>query len=73
VSCSRCGGYLMATELLSDGETILAERCANCGWIGGEEVIDKHHALKHPPEPRPHANQPVWDPARCRSRWWDSG
>lgn len=66
MSCPRCGGYLMATELMSDEETIRAERCVNCGWIGGEATIDTHHALEHPPEPGSHANQPVWDPERCR-------
>jgi len=66
MSCPRCGGCSLATELVSQEETILAEHCVNCGWIGGEATIDKHHALEHPPEPGPHVNQPVWVPARRR-------
>ena len=68
MSCPRCGGCSLPTELVSFEETIRAERCLICGWIGGEATIDTHHALKHPPEPGPHANLPIWDPDRCRLR-----
>lgn len=68
MSCLRCVGYLVATELISEEGTIYAERCVNCGWIGGEATIDTHHALEHPPEPGPQATQPVWDPERLRLR-----
>ena len=49
VSCPRCGGYSLATEILSEQEPIRAERCVNCGWIGGEVTLDTHHAVDCPP------------------------
>jgi hypothetical protein len=58
----------MRVELVSEEERILAENCLNCGAIFGDTLIDYHHSLDTPPEPRPDAQTPVYDPEHRRLR-----
>jgi hypothetical protein len=64
--CSRCGGWSMRLEIITEEETIEAESCVNCGAVFGERILDYHHALDHPPDPLPDTLTPTWDPER---RW----
>ena len=49
--CRRCNGFLERIEVISEEDTIQVDSCVNCGSIGGETLIDQHHALDHPPAP----------------------
>jgi len=62
MACPRCGGCSLRIELITEEDTIEAQRCLLCGWIFDEPVLDHHHALDCPPEPRPDVNTPSWDP-----------
>ena len=68
VACPRCGGCAQWVELITKEDTIEAQRCLNCGEIFGEPVLDHHHALDCPPEPRPDVNAPIYDPELQRLR-----
>jgi hypothetical protein len=66
MTCPRCNGYAQRVELVSEEERISADNCVNCGAVFGETLIDYHHSLDTPPEPRPDAQTPVYDPEHRR-------
>lgn len=57
--CPRCGGCAMRLDLITDEDTIKAQRCLNCGAVFGEPLLDHHHQLDRPPAPWPDANTPT--------------
>ena len=61
MGCLRCGGCSMRVQLVTEGDTIEAERCSLCGWILDEPVLDHNHCLSVPSPPTP-----IWDPEGCR-------
>lgn len=57
--CPRCAGLIIHAQLEGKDEhrwlVLDASRCINCGWYGGEPVMDAH---------RPRADQLDWLIAR---------
>jgi hypothetical protein len=65
-ACPRCAG-LSAPHLMIDQEAhVEAWQCVLCGWIFGEALLDFHHALDTPPEPKREHATPVYDPEHHR-------
>jgi len=59
--CPHCGGYAQYVELITEEESIEVQRCLNCGYLFGNPLLDVHHGIHAPPEPRPDALTPVYD------------
>jgi len=69
--CPRCAGPTSLVELLDEEARLNALQCMICGWIGGEPLIDLHHGLAAPPEPRRAICTPVYDPTHRRLIYFD--
>ena len=64
--CPRCAGFAERIDWVSEEGRLVLDRCVNCGHVFGESLLDHHHALTDPPEPRPDVQTPVYDPQHRR-------
>lgn len=69
MTCARCQGLGRRLGLVTEDGPLDAFYCLNCGHVFGEPLLDHHYALRALPPPRPHAQQPVYDPVRRRLKF----
>lgn len=65
-SCPRCTGCTAQTVIITEEGALAVVTCLNCGFAGGDALIEHHQGLDTPPEPCRELSQPIYEPTHQR-------